>query len=133
MRSYRAAQINDSNEPTVESPVASRQTKRSAQSDRPADTTHVTFAKASPSPTKPGSGGNTAFITVSAGSSPSVRRYQHILESPSWRRETFVRQHGQAEDPFTTSGNALKSAVKQGQSRVSRIAVISYSSWDVPL
>ena len=128
MRSFKSVQVHDSDEPTVESPVVSRQAKRPAQTDRLADTTHVTFAKESPSPTKTGSVGNTAFTTVSAGSSPSVRRYQHILESPSWRRETFVRQHGQAEDPFTTSGNAPKSAAKQGRFKVSLTAAILYSS-----
>lgn len=116
MRSLRAARIHDSDEPTVESPVLSRQAKRSAQPDRVADTTHVTFANKSRSPTKTGSVGTTAIVTLSAGSSPSgVTRYQNILGSPSWRRETFVRQHSQAEDPFTTAGAAPKSAGRKGQ------------------
>lgn len=129
MRSLRTAQNHDSDELTVESPVLSRQAKRSAQSDRLADTTRVTFVKDSPSPTKTGSVGVTTIVTtVSAGSSPSVRRYQDILGSPSWRRDTFVRQHGQAEDPFTTANIAPESGARKGQFQVSRLAAILYSS-----
>lgn len=130
----RATQIHDSDDLAVGSPVLSRQAKRSAQSDRLADTTRVAFVKDSPSPTKTGSVGVTTIVTtVSAGPSPSARRYQDILGSPSWRRDTFVRQHGQAEDPFTTASVAPKSGARKGQFQVSRLATVLYSSWNVPL
>ena len=115
MQSLRAAQIHDSDEPTGESPAVSRQAKRYAHSERPADTTRVNVVKDSSSPSKTGGIGNIAGNTVSAGSSPSARRHQDILASPSWRRAGFVHQHGQAEDPFTTSSIASQTAVQQGQ------------------
>ncbi|MCJ1298177.1 hypothetical protein MMC08_000966 [Hypocenomyce scalaris] len=114
MQSLRAAQIHDSDEPTGESPAVSRQAKRYAHSERPADTTRVNVVKDSSSPSKTGGIGNIAGNTVSAGSSPSARRHQDILASPSWRRAGFVHQHGQAEDPFTTSSIASQTAVQQG-------------------
>ena len=116
----------------MESPIVSRQAKRSAQSDLPADTAPVTFAKGSPSPTKTGSARHPAFNTVSAGSSPSDRRYKNILKSPSWRHPAFVHLNGQAEDPFTTSNDAPKSTAQQGRFKVTRIAEILYSPWDAP-
>ncbi|SLM38454.1 RNA recognition motif domain [Lasallia pustulata] len=116
VRSRKCWNLHRPDESSLASPVASPLGKGFAQSDLLADTAQVTFANGSPSRTKTGSARNSAFNTVSAGPSPTVRRYEDSFESPSSRRPMFVHQHDLARDPFSTP-NTPKSAVQQGGAR----------------
>lgn len=112
--SLKAAVLDDSIQFISISPAGARETQSSLVSDR-RDTSIRTNALALASPSSSNDmARHGAGYTPSNNSSPTARRHQEIMESPSWRRgEGFVRQSARVDDPFVS--NRTSQGSSQGE------------------
>ena len=100
-----AAQLDDVTKVSGESSGNAEPSKIYAQSESRATASHSDHIDPY-SPSQAGGVGKYRQSNTSASSSPTARRFQTIIESPSWRRGDFVQQYSHRnDDPFLIQGH----------------------------